>query len=1233
MNPSDRLTRTEPTPTPAPASTPARAVGPRRRSRRARWGMRPDFDAMETRALLTTIVVNSPDDVVAEDGVVTLREAILSLNAGAPINADVVGAGDAFGTNDRIHFNLPVGGTRIQPRTPLPAITTPVFIDGFSQPGSSPNTLPVGNNSTVVVEINGALQVDGSGNPTGNGLVLNTGNSTVRGLAINGFTENAPRRGIALVVTGEGGVNASNNHIYGNWIGLGTDGDTPIPNTIGITARDDLTVGQPAGTVSNNVIGRRLGHVAAAPSNRPDLVFNEYSERNVISSSYLRAGISSGVIVSGLGATNNIVAGNYIGTNFDGTQVSSNLNNLFGVRIQLGASQNFVGFSPGATAADAVAVRNVIAADGNGVIVNPTNGQVQATSDSGVLIVDGGTRNNVVAGNYIGARTDGTIGGFGHSQAGVGIQTLSRVAGFATANPFDNLIGSNLDGVNDNLEANLIVDSTAGAGVVLKIAAAGLQGDPGPSGNRIQNNAILENRFRGVVLTQGSNGNVVARNTIRDNGLDGIAVGRPGEVDSFNNTFTANSIFNNTGLGIDLYNAGAGDGESVPTLNDAGDLDRGNNGLVNFPTLGSAINNGLNTVVQGVYSARANATYRLEFFSSPTGDPSGFGEGETYLGFLDVTTDGSGNAPFTANLPVVAAGAVITATATNLAGGDSQELNSTSEFSSPVAVRFPDLPSISIDNATVFEGETLVFTITLSAPTGQVVSVQYASQDVTATSPTDYQGGAGTVTFQPGETQKTILFTSVLDAVFEPDETFNVVLSNPVNGVVATPFGVGTILDVPIVSINDVTVTEGVDANAVLTVSLSRPARQGGILVAFATADGTAIAGIDYVATAGQLFFAEGQQSQTITVPIIDDAVFEATETFLVNLDIVEGRGVFGDPQGTVTILDNDQPSAQPSMSINDVTVTEGVDPTATLTVTLSAPAPAGGVFVDYATADGTAIAGVDYVATAGTLFIPAGQTSGTISIVILDDNISEPTEVFFVNLSNPVNAEIVKGVGTVTILDNDPLTRIPPIVTSVFRIGFHNQPTFISVLFDQPMDPAQASDPTNYVLISAGRDQRFGTRDDRVFTFTSAVVSPDGAGVTLVPAPGRLPLHRRYQIIVNGSDQNALRSAETGLILDGDRDGIPGGDYTQILAPRRDTANLPPHFRPRAAGQAAPAPQRAGAANVKARPMANASRKITGTVPRGPMALNQGGPLGNAQHRGPLKLNVNNPNNNPWRI
>jgi Ca2+-binding RTX toxin-like protein len=221
---------------------------------------------------------------------------------------------------------------------------------------------------------------------------------------------------------------------------------------------------------------------------------------------------------------------------------------------------------------------------------------------------------------------------------------------------------------------------------------------------------------------------------------------------------------------------------------------------------------------------------------------------------------------------------------------------------------------------------------------------------------------------------------------------------------------------VPVASIGTpAAVTEGGATNMVFTVTLSL-ASGVPVTVAYATANGTAVAGTDFTATTGTLTIPAGSLTGTISVPILNDNVHELTEAFTLNLSAPSGV-TLGTASATGTIIDND---VVPVLSIDTpVAVTEGGVPSMQFTVNLSA---ASGVPVtfNYATADGTAHAGTDYTTSSGSITILAGDTTATITVPVLDDNVHELTEAFTVNLSAITGATAGTVTATGTILDND---------------------------------------------------------------------------------------------------------------------------------------------------------------------------------------------------------------------
>ncbi|MBI2947236.1 MAG: hypothetical protein HYY23_06290, partial [Verrucomicrobia bacterium] len=229
------------------------------------------------------------------------------------------------------------------------------------------------------------------------------------------------------------------------------------------------------------------------------------------------------------------------------------------------------------------------------------------------------------------------------------------------------------------------------------------------------------------------------------------------------------------------------------------------------------------------------------------------------------------------------------------------------------------LPTLLITDASVREGNVgtsfAEFTVRLSTPSTQPVTVEFKTADRTATAGIDYTATAGKLTFVAGTTTNVVRVPILGDATVEPNETFEVRLSNANHARIVRPIGVGTILDddvLPTLTITDASVVEGNSgsANAIFALRLSTASVQL-VSVGFQTASGTATAGTDFKTAAGTIEFPPGTVDRTLSVEVIGDTAFEADETFLVNLAnpvnaiIALGRGVG-------TIRNDDSPANQP---------------------------------------------------------------------------------------------------------------------------------------------------------------------------------------------------------------------------------------------------------------------------------------------------------------------------------
>lgn len=543
------------------------------------------------------------------------------------------------------------------------------------------------------------------------------------------------------------------------------------------------------------------------------------------------------------------------------------------------------------------------------------------------------------------------------------------------------------------------------------------------SGNTISNNGgsgvnvedfsnandILGNTITGNgtgITANGSNmsiGSVASPNTISGNSGNGVTI-----AGSANNVSAiANSIVSNGALGIDL-------GADGVTANDGQDADSGPNGFQNYPTLTAALTSGSQSIIGGTLNSTPNSTFALHFYSNATPDPSTYGEGQSYLGTTNVTTDSNGDASFSFTGPALTIGNAVTATATGAEG--------TSEFA--LNVTAGAVPTIAFSSGTYSvaeNGSSIVITVTRSGDLSLSSTVDYATSNGSATAGSDYTAASGTLTFAAGVASQTFTVSILDDTIDEPNETVNLTLSNPTGATLTAPSSaVLTINDddpAPSITINDVTLSEGNSGTTAFTfnVTLSNPSAST-ITVAWATADGTATAGSDYTAASGTLTFNPGVVTQPVTVNVTGDTTFEPNETFFVNLTNATNASIT-DNQGLGTINNDD---GVPSISINDVALSEGNSGTTPFTFTVTLSSASGvPVTVDYATADGTATAGSDYTATSGTLTFAPSVTSQTITVNVNGDTSFEPNETFFVNLTNPTNASISDNQGLGTI-DND---------------------------------------------------------------------------------------------------------------------------------------------------------------------------------------------------------------------
>jgi hypothetical protein len=231
-------------------------------------------------------------------------------------------------------------------------------------------------------------------------------------------------------------------------------------------------------------------------------------------------------------------------------------------------------------------------------------------------------------------------------------------------------------------------------------------------------------------------------------------------------------------------------------------------------------------------------------------------------------------------------------------------------------------PSITINNVSVNEGNggstPAQFTLALSSPSGKLVSLNYATADGTATAGQDYQAASGTLSIGAGAATKTLAIAVTGDTVFEPNETFVVNLSNPVNAGIADAQGMATIIDDDnTIQFSSESYFFNEDVGSGVVTVIRSAGTSNAATVDYATSDnagsstcininGRASSRCDYATTIGTLHFAAGETSKTISIPITNDSLIEGGELFMVSLSNPSGATLNSPTLATINIVDND---------------------------------------------------------------------------------------------------------------------------------------------------------------------------------------------------------------------------------------------------------------------------------------------------------------------------------------
>ncbi len=344
-------------------------------------------------------------------------------------------------------------------------------------------------------------------------------------------------------------------------------------------------------------------------------------------------------------------------------------------------------------------------------------------------------------------------------------------------------------------------------------------------------------------------------------------------------------------------------------------------------------------------------------------------------------------------------------------GDQSVTITITDNESAPTVTLTVSATSIA-ENA----GTSLTLTATLSNGTYQDVTVALSTSG-TATEGTDYTDGSGAIddmTISAGSTTTTANFTPTNDSTNEGNETATIAVSG-VSGGSASESGSQSVTititddDNFSFSVDDVTVAENA-GSATITVDMSS-ASVSTTTIQYETSNGTATAGPDYGGTSGTLNFSDGDTSETFTVLITNDSVYEGNETFTVTLRNASA-GSISDNEATVTITDDE---SAPTVSLS-TSGTSVYDNGSNITLTATSTQEADEDITVVIGTSGTATEGTDY-ANISDITISAGATSGTATFNPTEDTVNEGSETATISISSVSGADSsTSGTTSVTI-------------------------------------------------------------------------------------------------------------------------------------------------------------------------------------------------------------------------
>ena len=1017
-----------------------------------------------------------------DNGSGSLRAAILAAN------------GTAGG--DTIDFNISGSGVHKISLTTgaLPTITNAILVDGTSQ--------PTNGGATVTTPL---IQIDGSTLPAGtnDGLTINlpsgTSPATIRGLAISGFS------GSGVVIRGVGG-----NSVQENLIGTSPDGTAAAANGTGVS-----------------IIGSANNSVGGITS----------TFRNVISGN-----TGSGISLTGSTSSGNVIEGNLIGTNVAGVGSIPNAN---GVVVSAGASNNTIGGAivaardvisgntgAGVTFTGANTAGNVIEGEyigltssGTAALPNAEGVMITAAATSNSIggaavsnrnIISGnttdniriaGATNNAVVGNTVGLTSDGTkaLPGTQASTAGIEVE--------------DGATGNTIGGVSSTAEN--VIGSATGPGLQVRGKTSSIVGTAA-GGNLIEGNFIGTN-LAGTATVPNAGGGLVLRDGTTNNTVGGTTGG-----------LARNVVSGNTGEGIALL--GTGTTGNAIQANLIGVESDGTTALGNTNDgvfIDAASNNSIGGTVAAASNTIANNAEAGVFVNTGTGDlirhnsiftNSGIGIDLAPRGVNPNSATQPGVGPNNLqNYPVL--------TGVTSAGGVSTVKGT---FASAPATTYTldfyyrnATDAAGIGQGRNYAGSTTVTTdasgnATISAATTTAIP---SGAVVTATA-TDPSGNTSEFSADLSNAPATVdlsiaLTASPTAAAVGGFLTYTMTVTN--NG------GTGA---TNVVATN--TLPTGL--NFIGATSSTGSVTQSGTTV---TANfGSLAAGATATSTITLVTTSTGTLTDTASVTQTETDVNLANNTATVTSTVAQGVDL------AVVASASPTPATVGSPTAIIFTVTNNSAANTSTNTAFNAVLPTGATVVSSTSSQGTtSTTGGKLSAAIGSL---APGASATVTVVLNPTTVgnlafsgtatsTQPD----VNPANNTTSAVVPVASASSVATVD-----GPTVIEVDRSGYHRNPTRVNLTYSGSVIPSTATNLANYKIVSAGKDGKFGTKDD-VNRPIQAITYNTTTHVVTLRLKRTIGLHTTVVLKVVGSNPGGVRGTG-GQLLDGGQTGQPGSDFFQ---------------------------------------------------------------------------------------